>query len=176
MGVSSVHSTSDSWRRSLGAAEHGQRTAEHPAAAPRPDDDRPVIVVGVDESAASRAAMRWAVQHACAVRGQIRAVAVWHLPAQLADIPALSCERLQAEAHSWLRESIPPNCDVPVRTEVVRGDPTAVLLEHARRAQLIVLGNHGHGAIHSALFGSVVQRCSLRAPCPVVLVPNPAGP
>jgi nucleotide-binding universal stress UspA family protein len=136
--------------------------------------ERPVIVVGVDESAASRAAMRWAVEHACATRAQIQAVAVWHLPPQLGEMPVLPCEQLEDEAQSWLREAIPPDCEVPVHTEVVRGDPTAVLLEHAQRAQLIVLGNHGHGAIHSAIFGSVVQRCAHRARCPVVLVPNPA--
>ena len=137
------------------------------------DNERPVILVGIDESPASRAAMRWAVEHACATRAQIQAVAVWHLPPQLGDMPVLPCEQLQEEAQAWLREAIPPRCDVPVHTQVVRGDPTAVLLEHAQRAHLIVLGNHGHGALHSAIFGSVVQRCASRARCPVVLVPNP---
>jgi nucleotide-binding universal stress UspA family protein len=144
-----------------------------PAGAGSADSGRPVILVGIDESPASRAAMRWAVEHACATRAQIQAVAVWHLPPQLGDMPVLPCEQLQEEAQSWLREAIPPNCEVPVRTEVVRGDPTAVLLEHAQRAQLIVLGNHGHGPLHSAIFGSVVYRCAHRARCPVVLVPRP---
>lgn len=138
-----------------------------------PEDGRPVILVGIDESPASRAAMTWAVRHACATRSQIQAVAVWHLPAQYAEMPVLPCEQLQEEARAWLQEAVPADCDVPVHTQVVRGDPTAVLLEHAQRAQLIVLGNHGHGPLHSAIFGSVVQRCSNRARCPVVLVPDP---
>ena len=100
-----------------------------------PDAGRPVVLVGVDESPASRAAMKWAVEHACATRAQIRAVAVWHLPPQLGDVPVLPCEQLQEEAQAWLREAIPPDCSVPVHTEVVRGDPTAVLLEHAQRAR-----------------------------------------
>jgi nucleotide-binding universal stress UspA family protein len=138
------------------------------------DRDRPVILVGVDESAAARAAMRWAVAQACATRSQIQAVAVWHLPSQLGDLPVLPCEQLQQEAYAWLQEAVPADCEVPVRTLVVRGDPTAVLLEHAQRAQLIVLGHHGHGALHSAIFGSVAQRCAHRARCPVVLVPEPS--
>lgn len=137
------------------------------------ENGRPVILVGVDESPASRAAMQWAVRHACATRSQIQAVAVWHLPPQFGEVPVLPCEQLQEEAQAWLLAAVPPDCDVPVHTEVVRGDPTAVLLEHARRAQLIVLGNHGHGVLHSAIFGSVVQRCAHRARCPVVLVPGP---
>jgi nucleotide-binding universal stress UspA family protein len=137
--------------------------------------ERPVILVGVDESPASRAAMKWAVEHACATRAQIQAVAVWHLPPQLGDVPVLPCDQLQEEAQAWLREAIPPDCTVPVHAQVVRGDPTAVLLEHAQRAALIVLGNHGHGPIHGAIFGSVVQRCAHRARCPVVLVPGPPG-
>lgn len=165
-GVLQVMSTSEVSRST---------SSPQPVDAARADDQRPIILVGVDESAASRAAVRWAVQHACATRAQIQAVAVWHLPPQLGDMPMLPCDQLQQEAHAWLREAVPADCEVPVRTVVVRGDPTAVLLEHARRAQLIVLGNHGHGAIHSAIFGSVVQQCAHRARCPVVLVPSPAG-
>ena len=76
--------------------------------------ERPVILVGVDESPASRAAMKWAVEHACATRAQVQAVAVWHLPPQLGDVPVLPCDQLQEEAQSWLREAIPPDCTVPV--------------------------------------------------------------
>ena len=133
--------------------------------------ERPVILVGVDESPASRAAMKWAVEHACATRAQIQAVAVWHLPPQLGDVPVLPCDRLQEEAQAWLREAIPPDCTVPVHAQVVRGDPTAVLLEHAQRAALIVLGNHGHGADPQGHLR--VGGAALRASGPL---PGRAGP
>jgi nucleotide-binding universal stress UspA family protein len=134
---------------------------------------QPLILVGIDESEASKAAMRWAIREARLTHARIQAVAVWHLPQHFNDVPAPSCDVLQDDARTWLRQAIPPDSDVPVDTLVVRGDPTAVLLEHAQRAQLIVLGNHGHGPIHTALLGSVAHRCANRARCPVVLVPSP---
>jgi nucleotide-binding universal stress UspA family protein len=157
----------------------GQRTgtATHeaePTVTRRPDGaQQPLILVGIDESEASRAAMRWAIREARLTHARIQAVAVWHLPQHFNDVPVPSCTALQDDANTWLKRAIPPNSGVRVDTLIVRGDPTAVLLQHAQRAQLIVLGNHGHGPIHTALLGSVAHRCANRAPCPVVLVPGP---
>jgi nucleotide-binding universal stress UspA family protein len=136
--------------------------------------DQPVILVGIDESEASRAAMRWAVREARLTDARIQAVAVWHLPQTFGHVPGPPCDVLQDEARAWLNHAIPPDSGVPTDTVVVRGDPTAVLLDHASRASLIVLGNHGHGALHSALLGSVAHGCAHRARCPVVLVPSPS--
>jgi nucleotide-binding universal stress UspA family protein len=63
-----------------------------------------------------------------------------------------------------------------VRTFLEQGDPAEVLVEHARHAEMLVLGNHGRGALAGALVGSVAQRCAQRAPCPLVLVPLPPTP
>jgi hypothetical protein len=46
-----------------------------------------------------------------------------------------------------------------------------ILREAARiRADLIIMGSHGHGSVYHALFGGVGPRVMARAPCPVMLV------
>lgn len=37
----------------------------------------------------------------------------------------------------------------------------------------MVLGSHGHGAVHDKLIGSTSERAVHHAPCPVVFVPDP---
>ena len=45
-----------------------------------------------------------------------------------------------------------------------------VLLAAAAGAQLLVVGNRGHGGFREALLGSVGQHCVQHAPCPVLVV------
>jgi nucleotide-binding universal stress UspA family protein len=55
----------------------------------------------------------------------------------------------------------------------VVGDAADALLEAARGADLLVLGNHRRGTLTGALVGSVAQYCVQHAACPLVLVPAP---
>jgi nucleotide-binding universal stress UspA family protein len=88
-------------------------------------------------------------------------------------IPA---EEFEAAARAWLAEAQhelrATEPGVEVHTHLEQGDPATVLLHHARDADLLVLGNHGRGALAGALLGSVAQRCAHRSPCAVVLVPQ----
>jgi nucleotide-binding universal stress UspA family protein len=45
-----------------------------------------------------------------------------------------------------------------------------VLAEAAEGADLLVVGNRGHGGLAEALLGSVGQYCVHHAPCPVVIM------
>lgn len=56
----------------------------------------------------------------------------------------------------------------------VQGATVETILHEAERvgADLIVLGSHGHGALHRALLGSVSEGVLHRAACPVVIVPS----
>jgi len=59
---------------------------------------------------------------------------------------------------------------------VIQGPAAEKILSEAARlgADLIVLGSHGHGALHQLALGSVSSEVSHAAPCPVLLVPRPA--
>lgn len=63
--------------------------------------------------------------------------------------------------------------DLTVETMQVTGQPVPVILARAAatRADYIVLGSHGHGAVFDLLVGSTTQGVLRRAPCPVLVVP-----
>jgi len=63
---------------------------------------------------------------------------------------------------------------VDVTAMMVPGQPVAKILQEAQRleADWIVLGSHGHGALHNLLAGSVCQGVVKKATCPVVIIPS----
>jgi nucleotide-binding universal stress UspA family protein len=65
------------------------------------------------------------------------------------------------------------SCAASVELAFDVGDPAMQLAAIAEReqAQLLVVGSRGHGALHSALLGSVSRRLAAVATCPVMLVP-----
>ena len=139
------------------------------------------IVVGVDETDAARAALRWAVRHARDVGGTVAAVAVWQQPPMLAAgtaemiAPVVDDAELEADARRWVSDAVaelPAGAAELVEGRVVQGDPKEVLLDQARGAAMLVLGNHRHGRVAGALLGSVALSCAHHADCPVVLVPG----
>jgi nucleotide-binding universal stress UspA family protein len=66
---------------------------------------------------------------------------------------------------------VPPG--VSVKVDVRIGPDAAAVLEFAQamRADLIVLGRHGHGGVSKALFGSVAEKVVRKADCAVLVVP-----
>ena len=147
---------------------------------------QPLVIVGVDGTAASVAALRWACDQARLTGARVLALAVGEPPPLVGGGPEiaggvaaqymLDDEQITAAADAWLTEAItalPVGTGQAVERQVARGDAATVLLEVARDAALLVLGNPGRGAISGALAGSVAQRCAHRATCPLVLVPAP---
>ena len=135
------------------------------------------VVVGIDGSPESGAALHWALRYLDVTGGEVHAVAVWQQPVQFgagAGRPP-PAQEFEAEARSWLADTLPDrDCDrARMHTHIEEGEPAAILLDHALRADLLVLGNHGRGAIRGALLGSVALRCVNHAPVPVLLVPTP---
>jgi nucleotide-binding universal stress UspA family protein len=139
-----------------------------------------VVVVGIDGSPQSRAALSWAVRYAELIGARVRAVAVWHQPMQFAEASlAPMSEDFANEARRWLADALPDDTgegsepQVEIETRIEQGEPTHVLLGHASTAELLVLGNHGRSPLGAMVLGSVAQRCAHHAPCPLLLVPTP---
>jgi nucleotide-binding universal stress UspA family protein len=144
--------------------------------ATQPGDDRERrIVVGVDGSAASKAALAWAVGQAKLSGAVVEAVAAWQVPLALRTPwpPGLTTD-FQATATDELGQAVADVAGsagpVEIRSKVVEGNPAQVLLDESAAADLLVVGNRGHGGFAKALLGSVSQNCVHHATCPVVVV------
>jgi nucleotide-binding universal stress UspA family protein len=134
------------------------------------------IIVGVDGTESSNAAIDWAVGEAGRRRLPLRVVHVldWDWPVAQYDFTGeyLDKGRSGAEAivtgahdRAWKAAS-----GFVVDTDVLIGYPAQRLLEAARDAELVVLGHRGRGGFAGLRLGSVSQRVATHAPCPVVVV------
>jgi nucleotide-binding universal stress UspA family protein len=145
-------------------------------------NDAPRIVVGVDGSPGSRAALRWAVRQAALGSGIVDAVMAWQISAELqsfARTPVYAEEpgevaAFAADAKKSLEavvsDEVQPADSQRVTSRVVNGHPAEVLLEASVGAALLVVGHRGHGAFADALLGSVGQYCVQHAQCPVLVM------
>ena len=140
--------------------------------------DAPRIVVGVDGSPSSLAALRWAVRQARLSGGTVDAVYAWQIPAVMvgfgvAPIVMADFGYLEEAASKCLEAAIDEVTgpgDPPVRKRVVHDIPAQALLDAAADADLLVVGSRGHGGFADALLGSVSQHCVHHARCPVVVM------
>ena len=133
------------------------------------------IVVGVDSSESSKAALRWAIRQARLTGGSVDAVTAWRYPATygLAPVGDKGID-FQGDARKALTAALNEvsglEPDVPVRPLVTEGRAGEVLLRAAKGADLLVVGSRGHGEFASALLGSVSLYCVLHAHCPVLIL------
>lgn len=136
------------------------------------------IVVGTDGSDPSVAALAWTVRLARTVGAQVEVVtAAAQLPLAdpfgagwvVADAVASAREAQQAALSRVEHE------DVELDARVEEGQPAGVLLGASDGADLLVVGTHGHGALESALLGSVGPQLVPHAACPAVVVPEDPG-
>jgi nucleotide-binding universal stress UspA family protein len=140
------------------------------------------IVVGVDGSEPSTAALRWAIEEARLREARLVAVHAWTFVSTpslgdpgLAPVAAttlmddLTIEREGAE--HVLDEAL---AGVPEAADAERvvseGSPGEVLVAAAEGADLVVVGSRGRGGLRSALLGSVSSHVAQHAACPVVIV------
>ena len=84
-------------------------------------------------------------------------------------------QQLGAEAEQQLSTITASLGSAKVTTEVLFGRPAAAIVEAAatNKADLIVMGTHGHGAVMHMVMGNVAERVVRTAPCPVLTVPEP---
>jgi nucleotide-binding universal stress UspA family protein len=135
-------------------------------------------VVGVDGSAESVAALKWACREASLCPGEVQAVlaleSAFHQVASYA-VPAPrhangSGGAAREVLHRTVREAASEYPEVSVRTEITEGLAARVLLDHANNADLLVLGRTAQGQDDYRGAGPVIRACLRAAPCPVVVI------
>ena len=140
------------------------------------------IVVGVDGSAESVAALKWACREASLRPGEVHAVlaleSACHQVASYA-VPAPRQPNASGGAarevlHRTVREAASLYPGVKVRTEITEGLAARVLLDHANDADLLVLGRTVPGQEDFRGTGPVIRACLRAATCPVVVIGQPA--
>ena len=136
---------------------------------------RPFVVVGVDGSAASKDALRWAADYAALVGGELRAVTAWQWPVSMGMAMPLPedynpLDDARAALDKTISEVLGDAPAVAVTVHVVEGAPTLALIDASDGAALLVVGSRGHGGFTGLLLGSTSEHCARHAPCPVVVV------
>jgi nucleotide-binding universal stress UspA family protein len=136
-----------------------------------------VVVVGVDGSDESVAALSWAGHYAAATGAALQALHIWHYPTSAGLPPGVTPEsvtdEVKANQRKELDESIAKAHLDPaahVEARIAYGHPAQVLIDESQNASLIVLGYKGHGGFTGMLTGSVSLQVVHHAGCPVVVV------
>ncbi|MGC4892766.1 universal stress protein [Micromonospora sp. DT31] len=124
------------------------------------------VVVGVDGSPESRAAVEFAAATASSRGAPLRAV---HAHRRTGRGRAGDPRQVLDDTLAGIDERWP---DVPVTCEVVDARPVAALTA-VDDAQLLVVGRQGRGELSGLLLGSVSQGVLHRAGCPVAVVRAP---
>jgi nucleotide-binding universal stress UspA family protein len=140
------------------------------------------IVVGVDGSAESVAALRWACREANLRAAEVHAVLA--LESACHQVASYAVPTPRRTGGSWgaardvlrrsVNEAVGLYPGVTVRTEITEGLAARVLLDHAREADMLVLGRTSHGPDRYRGAGPVIRACLRAAPCPVVIIGSAA--
>jgi nucleotide-binding universal stress UspA family protein len=136
------------------------------------------IVVGVDGSPGSRKALTWAAVEAGDHGADLVVINVWeHTLLPPAGSVSVSehyvPEPSQSTAEELLqviKEELGEEPPVLVRPHVKQGRPAKVLIDESANADLLVVGERGHGGFAGLVLGSVSQHVAAYAKCPVAVV------
>lgn len=139
------------------------------------------IVVGVDGSDCSRAALEFALDEAVRRSAAVRVVlatpeadywaASYGMSPSLVDELSADLEKVGRDmVDSLVRERGGTLADVPVEVRALGGSPGRVLVEQSDGTDLLVVGHRGRGGFRSSVLGSVGLHCVLHASVPVTVV------
>ena len=152
-----------------------------------------MIVVGVDGSPGSDAALRWALDEARLRGSKLQVVHAYEPPSAFiteaglgvggvpsppvsADAEGRLREAAEAAARDVIEQALQRAAGETAPTEIevtpAQGSAARTLLEAAEGAELLVVGSRGRGGFLGLLLGSVSQQCAQHPPCPVVILPS----
>jgi nucleotide-binding universal stress UspA family protein len=136
------------------------------------------ILVGIDGSAGSQQALRWAQDEAEVRGGTVTAVIAWSpapmvigagLPPRIPDLTPDTAAREVLE--STVSAVYGPGAATQVELRVEHGSPAKVLIDLSNQADLVVVGGRGRGGFTGLMLGSVSQQVAQHSHCPVVVLP-----
>lgn len=138
------------------------------------------IVVGIDGSESSRAALDWAYDEAKRWGADLDVVHAWSYPYAYGVEGAVVVppQTLADDATKLGEEEITAlrarrGDGVKVTLVVEEGGAAHSLLDRAKDADMVVVGSRGHGGFYSLLVGSTADQVVHHAVCPVVVVRPP---
>ena len=138
------------------------------------------IIVGIDGSPASDAAVSWAA-HDAAIRGLLLTVVhvenpippTWSQAPTLEQTPEQQVAEgrsLLAHASTIARDAVADTAQIQINGELLSSATVPTLVDHSKDAELIVVGSRGRGALSRSLLGSVSSGLIRHAHCPVALI------
>ncbi|MFF9482772.1 universal stress protein [Streptomyces sp. NPDC014733] len=131
------------------------------------------IVVGVDGSAHSRAALAHAFQEASLRGAQLQALHAWSYPGPEAVVSAVrdaAAEEHRQSLEEWLGPLRETHAGVEVVEELTHEDPILALARASDRADLMVVGSRGRGGFRGLALGSVSHALLQFSQCPLAVV------
>jgi nucleotide-binding universal stress UspA family protein/acyl carrier protein len=138
------------------------------------------VIVAVDGSPASHAAVRWAARTA-AIRNV--PLTAFHAVVSPAATWGPHCDslaqRLEAEGRNAVvratrtaEDAMVPHGGVPITRLLVHSSPAQALIEMSAKAEMIVVGRSGRGSPAQGGLGSVSSAVAHYANCPVAIIPD----
>lgn len=144
------------------------------------DTSQQRIVVGIDGSKESIAALHWAVEEAARRDASVEVIHAWHfiyVGDPMGAAIMASAKDLEGAAEQVVAEALAAVASegVKVTGRTVEGAPARILIDASKDAELLVVGRRGRGGFLGLLLGSVAQQLAHHASCPLVLVPSLAA-
>ena len=137
------------------------------------------MLVPVDFSACSRAALEYAMQLALPLEAPIEVLHVWEAPFYKGAehtvapghpghaLPEVLMDETRAELDAFTSAIVG---DRFVTRTLTAGAPATVILEATARCDLLVMGRHGRTGLSHLLFGSITEEVFKRVRCPILIV------
>lgn len=132
------------------------------------------IVVGIDGSPPSLEALSWAARQAELTGAGLEVVMCWEWPSSYGwAMPVPDDFDPEGDMRRTLETALAPlrgaHPGITVDGRVTQGHPAPILVEASKGADLLVVGNRGHGQFVGMVIGSVSEYCAQHAHCPVLV-------
>ncbi len=140
------------------------------------------ILVPVDFSQGSQAALEYALGLAGRFEARIDVLHVWFTPAYISPAMAVEVARgevetlelvAQREAEQQMRtfiEGVPNPEQVPIAVRIEYGYEPKTIIEAAKSYDLVVMGTHGRSGLSHFFIGSIAEKVIRQATCPVLCI------